>query len=239
MRLLVTRPQPQADVTARRLAALGHTPIVAPLVEIVAEETALPLAGVGAVAVTSAAAIRALGTASVDLDALRRLPLFAVGARTAEAARQAGFTDVRTAGGDAAALAGLLAAALPAGSTVLHAAGRDRAVELGPLVAPHDIAVRVAVVYRAEAGSALPPQAVAALADGAVDGILVYSARSAAAVVEAITTAGLDGKLATLRFLALSPAVAAALARGGAADVAVAARPEEAALFDLLAPPRG
>jgi uroporphyrinogen-III synthase len=57
-----------------------------------------------AVIVTSANALRATDG---KLGALRSLPLYAVGARTAEAARAAGFKTVHVADGDARARAAL------------------------------------------------------------------------------------------------------------------------------------
>src|SRR5262245_6534472 len=103
-RVLVTRPEPGASHTARRLAGAGFEPVILPLTEI----RPLPfhrIAGVGAadaIAVTSANAIR---HAPQDLiSALRQKPLFAVGGETARAAKNAGFADVFEGPGDSAGL---------------------------------------------------------------------------------------------------------------------------------------
>jgi len=241
VRLLVTRPQPQGEATARRLAARGYAPLLAPLLAIVPEEIALPGGGVDAIAVTSAAAVQATtaGPASEARVRLAGLPLFAVGEKTAAAARAAGFRDVRVGGGSAAALAEIIAAMLPAGARVLHLAGRDRAVELAPLLADAGIHVDVQVVYRAEAEAELPAEVATALASGGIGGALVYSARSAEALCAALRRAGLAETLSALPFYALSPAVAAALQAAGAAHVAVARRPHEDDLLALLPPPDG
>lgn len=214
--------------------------MLAPLLEIVVEAFVPPSEGIDALAVTSAAAVQAAmaGRAAQPRPRILDLPLFAVGEKTAAAARAAGFADVRVGGGTAAALAAAIAAALPAGARVLHLAGRDRAVELAPLLAGAGVLVTLAVVYRAETEAELPAAVAAALAAGGIDGALVYSARSAEALCAAIRRAGCAAALPALPFYALSPAVAAALRAAGAIDVTVAANPREDDLLALLPPPK-
>ena len=83
----------------RALRARGHEVLVAPLMRV--EPVAADLSGDwGAVIITSANAATAPSPAIRRASALIALPLFAVGQRSAEAARAAGFTDVTSAGGD-------------------------------------------------------------------------------------------------------------------------------------------
>lgn len=235
MRLLLTRPEPQAEATARRLGAAGHDVVRAPMLVLVAEPFApIDLDGVVALAATSRSALDVVA-GRPDLDRLRALPLFAVGEATAAAARNLGFARVTSAGGDVAALAATIAAALPAGAgSVLHLAGRDRAGDLAGALAARGLGLAVAPLYRAEAAVELPPEAAAAVAEGRLDAGLVYSARTAAALVAAAGRAGLADALAALPLLALSPAVAAPLAAAGARRVLVAEAPREEALLALL-----
>ena len=107
MRVLVTRPRPDGEETARQLTARGHEPVLAPLLEIVPETgAAIDLSGVQAVLVTSANGSRALAAATDRRD----VPVFAVGSSTAAVAEAAGFKDVASAAGDVAALAALVVA---------------------------------------------------------------------------------------------------------------------------------
>ena len=66
MRILVTRPQPDADNTARLLRESGHEVIIAPLLEIVATDIpeSFDLTGIQAVLITSANGVRALAAAT-------------------------------------------------------------------------------------------------------------------------------------------------------------------------------
>jgi uroporphyrinogen-III synthase len=234
VRVLVTRPEPQASATAARLAARGHTAVLAPVLETIVEPFApIETAGVAAIAVTSRAALDALA-GRPDRDALLRLPVFAVGDATAAAARRAGFAEVRSGGGAVGDLARLLAADLPPGATVLHLAGRDRAGDIAAALAPSGIAVRTAVLYRTAPVAALPPRVAAAVAAGEIDAVVAYSPRSAEALVAAAAASGVAAALLALPILCLSEAVAAPLAAAGAARPSVAARPNEAALLALL-----
>jgi uroporphyrinogen-III synthase len=234
MRVLVTRPEPDASRTAANLRRLGHEAVVDPLLAIeplaAIKIPAGPFAGVG---VTSATAMRAATAASAAtlLDPVRALPLYAVGAHTAEAAREAGFKNVRHADGDAAALAGLIVRELPAASRVLHLAGEDRAQDLGRLLAPHGIEVAVLELYRMRPAEKLGASA-AALASG-LDAVLHFSPRSAATFVALAEREGLGAAARRPRHLCLSQAVAASLAPLGVTPE-IAAAPNEAALLALL-----
>jgi len=231
MRVLVTRPEPDASRTAALLEARGHRAVVDPVLSLDLIPAERPAGEFAAVAVTSATAVRA-AQSNVDLDPLRRLPLYAVGGRTAEAAREAGFAIVHDASGDAAALARLLSATLPPGSRVLHLAGEDRARDLGPLLVAAKIEVEVLVLYRMLAAERLGPAA-AALAAGGLDAALHYSARSAAAFVRLAEREGLADAVKKLRHFSLSTAVAAPLVVLGV-QAEIAAEPNEAGLLTLL-----
>jgi uroporphyrinogen-III synthase len=231
MRVLVTRPEPDASRTAALLKSRGHHAVIDSVLAVDLIPAERPSGNFAAVAVTSATALRA-AQSNVDLDPLRALPLYAVGRRTADTAREAGFRRVHDAAGDAASLARLLSASLTPGSRVLHLAGEDRARDLGPLVAGAKIEVEVLVLYRMPMAESLGPAA-AALSAGDVDAALHYSARSATAFAALAEQAGLSDAVKKLRHLCLSQAVAAPLAARNW-RVEVAPEPNEAMLLDLL-----
>lgn len=215
MRVLVTRPEPAASATAARLAGLGHEAVAVPLLRIRALDWAWPEPAPAALAVTSANAFAALGP-------LPEIPLFAVGATTAAAARAHGVPDVRVGPGDAARLWLMVAEA--GFDRVLHLAGEARA---GAAI-PAELRVEVREVYAAELADALPAAVTAALRNGAVDRALLYSARTAACFARLCDAAALPRR--GIVIAALSPAVLTAAGDGWAAGFA-AAVPDEAALF--------
>ena len=116
----------------------------------------------GRVIITSANAPGAIA-GNPACAALFKLPLFAVGRRSADAARQAGFTDVTSAGGDVRDLVRLIAERrADASAPLLYLAGEDRAADLVGELVVHGIAAEMAVVYRAVTAP-FPPELIAAL----------------------------------------------------------------------------
>lgn len=211
MRLLVLRPEPGATATARRARELGLGVIVAPLFAVRPRAWTMPPGPVDAVMLTSANAARALSTVP---DGLTGLPAYAVGAKTAAAARAAGFAEVRTGENGVADLAHQ--AAEDGIATMLHLAGEDRtAFDAGPL------RIITRIVYAAEAIE--PPPS---LPRGDVVALL-HSARAARRFATLV-------RPADVAIAAISPAVAAAAGEGWA-RVAIAARPQDDALLAVAA----
>lgn len=93
MRLLVTRPEPDALKLGAILEEAGHEAAVEPLLSVSFEGEAIDVDGAQALVATSRNALRAL-KASPALAQARRLPLFAVGKATADEARALGFAGV-------------------------------------------------------------------------------------------------------------------------------------------------
>jgi uroporphyrinogen-III synthase len=212
MRVWVARAQPGADATAMRLRAMGHEPVVAPVLEVRPVPGAvIDLEGVDAVALTSANAVQAYAA----LEPSRDLPVFAVGEASAAAARAAGFAAVHSADGDLGALSALLETARP--GTVLHAAATETAGDLAPTGVP----VRTVAIY--ETVAARPAINLATL-----DAVLIHSPKAGRQVAEIAAGSG------HLAVFALSPNCAAPVAAAGLGSVAVAARPNETALLTLL-----
>ena len=237
MRVVVTRPQADAERTAKILRKLGHEVLVAPLMRV--EPIDADLSGNwSAVVVTSANAPGAIAANSA-CEALHKLPLFAVGERTAQAARAAGFTDVASAGGDVRDLMQLIAERhVGATAPLVYLAGEDRAADLiGELVA-HGIKAEMRVVYRAVT-TPFPLALIAALKEVAVDAVLHYSRRSADNYLAGAKAAGIAAEALKVRHICLASPIAAPLQAAGATQIAIASHPQEAALIELLRPSPG
>lgn len=234
MRLLVTRPEPDAGRTAAALRARGHIVIVVPLLRIEAIADAELGGGPwAAILITSANAAAAIAGHRC-LPQLCRLPVFAVGDRSAEAMRVAGFDDVTSADGAADDLVRLVAARLKPPAPLLYLAGLDRSGDLAGVLGERGFPVRTVAIYRAVMASGLPRPAVEALAQG-LDGVLHFSRRSAEAYVNAARGAGLlDHALKRPIHFCLSAQIAELIAQAGGGDIRVAPQPVEAALIGLI-----
>jgi uroporphyrinogen-III synthase len=233
-RILVTRPEQDAAATAARLRDLGHEAVITPLMDVhFLPGPPLDLAGAQALLMTSANGARAL--AARQAGAAVDLPVLAVGDATARAARDLGFANVDSAGGDVDDLARLAAARLrPGDGVLLHVAGSKVAGDLAGMLAQAGYTYRRSVLYDAKPVAALPHAAAAALADGTAAGVLLYSPRTAGLFRDLVLAAGLCGFLDGVTAFCLSANVAAR-AGAGWRRVAVAAEPTERALMDAVA----
>jgi uroporphyrinogen-III synthase len=240
MRVLVTRPPHPGERTARRLAEMGHEPIMLPL-SAPAHDPDAAFAALansdGPISVTSAEAIRVLTERPDDLAPYLSRPLFAVGDVTAEEARTAGFTDVIASSGDGADLADRIAQRDTARSdkpNLLYLAGSPRAETFEARAAELGLTVTTVECYRMRRLD-IPDQLLRDLFSAhEPDAILFYSRRTAEdffALKE--ISANLDA-LIGVRLLCLSQAIADAIPVTLQGQSATPDSPDEAALLSLL-----
>ena len=219
-RVWITRAQPGAARTAARLTAQGFTPVVVPLLTIRplpdALKTAPDFATVNALAFTSPNGVEAFAALT---PALRDRPVFAVGDATAEAARDAGFANARSAAGDIHALARLIAATSIKG-LILAPGAREPAGDL-PALLPAHIIQRLPV-YAAEETDVAPP------AD--FDAVLLHSPRAARAFASIATPEIAANRLA----VCISAAAAAPLTGFSFAEIRTADTPDENSVLTAL-----
>ncbi|MFN3583939.1 uroporphyrinogen-III synthase [Phenylobacterium sp.] len=224
-RIWITRAQPGADVTAERVRALGHEAVVAPLLAVrILPDVDVDLTGVAALAFTSANGVRAFADACGE----RSLKVFAVGAATAQAARQAGFRSVLSADGDVEALAegiGIRRGELK--GTVLHPGAAEPAGDLAGALRKHGVEARHLILYKT---------APVAISDAETetlircDAALLHSPRAAQVLAKMLKV----HPAPDLRALGLSKAVIKPLQRTPLAAKAYPPFPLEAALLNLI-----
>lgn len=235
MRLLVTRPEPDASETAGRLRELGHAVLVEPMMRIEFSPEPAGLAAPAAILLTSGNAVRALERWP-SAAAWRRFPVFVIGRATAAQARNIGFTDVRTADRDAATLADLVRAEFDkAAGQILYPAARDRSADMAAMLA--GFMVETVEAYRGIAATSLDEAVASAIASARIDGVLFFSRRTAAIFADLVKAAGVGAGLRRAVLFALSAAVAEPLARLQPATIRVAAQPDEESLLALIPPP--
>jgi uroporphyrinogen-III synthase len=199
-------------------------PVVAPLLAVRELEGPIELAGVAALAFTSANAIAAFARRCAD----RRLPVFAVGAASAAAARAAGFADVTAGEGDVDALASLIIARGQPGGTILHPGAAEPAGDLVGKLRATGRAARALTIY--ETAPIEPPADFLAGLDR-LAGVLLHSQRAAGRLAGLLRDRAARG----LTAYCLSPAIAAALEGLQIGQIQVAALPNEDALLSLVA----
>jgi len=211
--LIITRPAEEAGRTSAAAHEAGFASLAAPLLSIEPLTWDLPKARPEALLFTSARSPQLVAAA---YPALRGVPAYAVGVRTAEIAADAGFHVVGTGDGDGSVV---LALAASAGiRTILHLAGEATA----PLDLPNGLELVRRAVYTAKRVDVLPSAALGALQSGAVFAVLLFSARTARHFAQLLNRAGVER--GGVRLVVLSHAVAEAAGPGWRA-MAVAADP--------------
>ena len=232
-RVLVTRPEPGASETAGRLEALGFLPIKLPLHEIrrlPVDAGAIP-SDIAAVAVTSANAIRHAPKAVIER--LKLLPCFAVGASTANAATDAGFSAVIEGGGDAEALAETIVGRRP-GGTVAYLCGRVRRATFEKRLADGHIPIHALETYDTVGLSHSTEEVINLTTRRPIDYVLVYSANAAEVLTATMRRPQLEDLFENAIFVCISERAAEALGGWPGKRIPTAPEPDEPALLSLL-----
>jgi uroporphyrinogen-III synthase len=202
--VMITRPEQDAAGPAARIEALGFTPVVAPMLRIERRTPNLPK-DVQAILVTSGNALAALAPGDTRL--------FAVGDATAARARQAHFSDVRSAGRDAHALAELVAESQrPQDGPLLLASGERQGEKLAADLRARGFRVIRRVCYAAYPVQRFPHRAAESLLSGELHAVLFLSAETATAFVRLLPPE-LSNALASVAALTIGNAAADALER--------------------------
>jgi len=227
--VVITRPRDDAAGLAAELTARGYETLVEPMLDIVPLPAAIPdLSHYRALAFTSANGVRVFADRSAD----RSLPAYAVGMRTADSLRRAGFTDVRGAPGDAEALADFIGETLDRGP-LLHVCAKEVARDLDALLPPA-IVVDSLALYEAVSAETFSQPLVDALYACTIDSVLFFSVRTAATFGTLATKLGLAEMTTTISALCLSKQVAAEAARLPWRTVMAAPEPTTQSLVALL-----
>ncbi len=229
MRLLITRPAEDAEPLARALEQRGHETVNEALMTIV--DVAAPnleLDGVQALLITSANGIRAFARAQPE----RALLVCAVGDASARAAQDLGFEHVSSAAGDVETLAAMVEKDLDAsGGGLVHVAGSHRAGDLAGMLTQAGFETRRVVLYEAQAAETIGPKTGDALKSGKLDGVLLFSPRTAALFCRLVTDAGLVEQCRQITACCLSAAVADEAVLLPWAGIVVAETPDNQALL--------
>ncbi|WP_454852403.1 uroporphyrinogen-III synthase [Rhizobium binxianense] len=235
MRVLVTRPAHSAERTARRLREMGHEPLLLPLAEPVHDpDAALQALSAthGALAVTSAEAIRTIAELGDGLAPHLDRPLLAVGEATAGAARGLGFRSVTASSGSGRELAEEIARNAP--EMILYLAGTPRAEGFEKRLTELGLRFGLVECYRMRPIVPDPSFVEALLDEGRPDAILFYSRRTSEDFFRIPHIVSSAARLSTVRLLCLSQAVAEAVPEVLRKNVTISTVPDENGLLSLL-----
>lgn len=238
--IVITRPEPEAFETARLVTAAGGTALLSPVLRVVPPPDPAPLARALAhpgrwdgILVTSVNGARALLAAWPPGS---RLPVYAVGAKSASPLVAAGF-EVTVADGpaDACTLAATLLACNGSGRRYLFLRGEQGREVLIEALQSGGCQVDLVTAYATESAHLLSAEVQSAWRAGAIDAVTLFSSRSARSFHRLCVDAGLP--LSSPPLLAVLSSTTAAVVRELGWEVAVVGREAtaEALLADLAA----
>ena len=232
MRLAVTRPSEDAQKLTQGLVAQGHEVIAALLMTIqFLNAPELPQREWQAVLITSANALKALANHS-ELGPLKSIPCCCVGPASARLAADMGFSDIRVAGGGLVELQALVRRQLrPESGPLLYLSGEQISGNLGGDLAISGFETVHVVLYRAVPETQLWQVLGQDIEQGRLDGVLLYSPRTARIWQALMDRHGLSSKALHVLHYCLSANVAAALPEH--VLVKIAEYPEDAAMLAL------
>lgn len=224
--LLLTRPRAAATRFALEASARwpDATVVISPLMEIAAVGEVPRLDAIDGVIFSSANAVARIGPG-------RGLPAWCVGARTAEAALEAGF-QAEVAGETADEMVAHLAAERPAGR-ILHLHGVHQRGDAAGRLAKAGLSVEGVVVYDQRSVAPDTPFFDALAARPLI--VPLFSPRSATLFAEAAEAVLGPVPPDGVAFVALSGAVCGALPDGWHDATRVAGRPDAAGMLDEIA----
>lgn len=229
---MITRPREDASGLAEALAGLGIETVIEPLLFIETLDTDAPvLTGVQALLVTSANGVRAFSALSDERD----VAVYAVGDASARAAREAGFSSVTSASGDVDTLADLVAEKLnPEDGALLHVAGTKVAGDLAGRLEKAGFTYQRARLYHAAKAENLSGEGIQSIRDGNLDGVVLYSPRTAESFVELLEKAELGDSTHVMTVFCLSQAVAEKVGKLTWGQVVIAETPDQVAMIESV-----
>lgn len=242
MRLLITRPAEQADKTIEGLENRGHTCILEPMLHVVHTHAPLPpdsgakINGWDGILVTSLNAIPALLSPFIA-NGRTDIPVLSTGEATKLALEEIGFTNVTHANGSALDVAAhvpewLGKNQLDSSAKILYPSAQKTAHDLSALLKAMNVSCHTWIVYQTQEATKFSATTEQALGSGAIDGVLLYSPRSARCfgqLVQQTKTSGND-----LVYFVLSDNIAGALPNVPKTSIFIASEPNEEAMLSLI-----
>ena len=235
MRLLITRPEPDATKLKARLETLDHEATVEPLMSVTFDDADIvDVADVQAIVATSRNGLAGLKAQNAEKIA-NALPIFAVGKATAIAARALGFRVIITGAGTVHDLIPQIVSACdPQAGLILYLAGDTVTVDLAGELEPHGFRLDAPVVYRMSPAQNFTDSTFEQLATGEIDGVLLFSPRTADIYVELVKKHRVTASVSRMTHYCLSPAIARRLAPLGQIRIETADAPNLDAMLALL-----
>ncbi|MEM7619378.1 MAG: uroporphyrinogen-III synthase [Pseudomonadota bacterium] len=238
-RLLITRTEPEASHLANCLQEQGHDVITEPLMDVVYLTPSLPGVTHQALVATSGHALYSLEKNLNHYSALKHLPIFAVGERTAELCQKLqqkmNFQSIYQGPGTALELLETIIARVnPKAGPLLHIAAAKLAVDLTNHLKKHQIELQKCIVYETRERNTFSQNTKHKIMSGELDGVILMSPNASRIWARLIQQEALYSKAKHITAFCLSAQVAQPLESLAEIPIKVAAQPSQSAVLELL-----
>ncbi|UTW55302.1 uroporphyrinogen-III synthase [Kordiimonas sp. SCSIO 12610] len=229
--VLLTRPEHLAQTSITKLEKLGYKALNCPLVEIVPVRIKAPI---------SAQNIIVTSQNGVDHGLIHiknyELPIFAVGEKTAERAKELGFKNIFTGKGNGEDLANQIIEVTKKSSrpgSFVHLCGSEIAFDISQALNQAKLEASIVNVYKTIAHSNFPSAIENALKNNEIETVLFYSVQTATIFEKIINGLGYKKLLEKMTAISLSTRINSYL-EGAWHTRKIAATPKESSLFEML-----
>ena len=232
MKILITRPEPDASDLALKLVSRGYQVLTAPIVDIVQyKDTLINLERISAVITSSKNGIRALANASND----RSTCLYVVGKGSKEEAERIGYKNINVGPGDAKGLCDLVCKQLsPSDDDLLCASGMHQSFDMHKYLISKNFSITKVVLYEVKAKKNFPIKIIRAMKNKEIDALLFYSPRVAELFVKFLKEKNLVKQACNFDVICISKKVAKKIENIGWQRVLIAESPDQSSIFSLL-----
>ncbi len=223
----ITRTQPGASDTAKAVKLVGFTPLIVPLLNVVLNDTSPQVPKPDDILIfTSKNGVTAFCDYVGDARLLefRQSDVITVGDGSAEAARLAGFENVRSAAGTSDDIAPLIGQDFMTSRNCLHISGNHVRGQITQELRALGFTARREIYYKSEPVSALPD-----IAFEELEAVMVFSPLAAK------TLHGFNPDLSRCRIVSISPQTDRALGEIKTAGRLIAPRPTQEMMLTTLA----
>ncbi|MEO1702865.1 MAG: uroporphyrinogen-III synthase [Pseudomonadota bacterium] len=235
-RIVVTRPEPGASATERVLRERGFDVLKRPLTQLVPVSVDSDLRQafftVDYIIITSANAIR--HAPGGFLQAVRTVPVLAVGEATAQQARDLGMADVTSVNGDADSVADEAPRLFKNGARIGYFCGKLRRDTVETALSAHGFDVVIAETYKTEKVSQITDKFRSDLLTFFPDAASIFSGVSAQILSDTIAEPDIRQAFENKPVFAISDRAAKGLTEGWPGPVLIAERMEAGAMHDLI-----
>jgi uroporphyrinogen-III synthase len=245
-KILITRPEPQAQTMAQEMEAMGFATLCCPVMKVETVLFELPEPDAYDVLLwTSANAAHYFceylesNADQITREKWLQKKAICVGDKTAEALRIHGFTDITSASGEVGAMIDLIRKTDEAmrgqgHPQYLHIRGHHAARPLHVWLAQYDIKVDILPVYKTAELCDITETITKSYKNRDIQAVLHMSPRSAAAYAKAVTEHGLLPFHDSIISLSISPAVLECVQSISWKRSLCAEKPDKASLYALL-----